>query len=178
MRIISGKNRGRIINPPKGFKARPTTDMAKEALFNILENRYDFEELTVLDLFAGTGSISYEFASRGSREIISIESDFISAKFINETAAKLNFPIRCIRSNVFPFLKNCSKKFDVIFADPPYDMPGSEKAITMVFEKEILNPGGVMIFEHSKRFDFKDYPNYRETRNYGKVHFSFFSCEK
>jgi len=178
MRIISGSNRGRVINPPKNFSARPTTDMAKEALFNILENRYDLSEVTVLDLFAGTGSIGYEFASRGSRQVMSVELDYASAKFINDTAEKLKFPLKCVRANVFSFVKNCNIKFDIIFADPPYDLKDSDKVINMVFEKELLNPDGVLIFEHSKRFDFAAQPFHVETRKYGKVHFSFFKNEK
>lgn len=175
MRIISGKYRGRTLVPPRGFSARPTTDMAKESLFNILANHFDFEQLTVLDLFAGTGSISYEFASRGAVAILCVEKDFKSAAYINQMAQQLNFPLRCIRSDVFGFLKNAKGKFDVVFADPPYDLDGSERAVDLVFERDLLNDDGMMVFEHSKRIDFSKHPFCRETRSYGKVHFTFFA---
>lgn len=174
MRIISGKYRGKNIVPPRGFSARPTTDMAKEALFNILENRYDMEQIAVLDLFAGTGSIGFEFASRGCPKVTSVEMDFVSARFINETAEKLGFPLKCIRANAFSFVKNCSQTFDVIFADPPYDLPGAEKIIDEIFSRNLLSDEGVMVYEHSKRLDFEQHPNFSEIRHYGKVQFSFF----
>lgn len=174
MRIISGNHRGRHINPPQGFTARPTTDMAKEALFNILQNKYDLEEVVVLDLFAGTGSISYEFASRGSQTITAVEMDYKSAAFIQKTAEELKFPIKCTRANVFTFIKTCHTNYDVIFADPPYDLPNASTIPGLLIEKGMLKEGGMLIFEHSSKFSFSDVPFYTETRNYGKVHFSFF----
>lgn len=177
MRIISGKHRGRIINPPKTFSARPTTDMAKESLFNIIANRYDFEDMVILDLFAGTGSIGYEFASRGAKEIVCVEKDYNSYSFINNTALQMQLPLKCIRANVFTFLKNCSAPYDIIFADPPYDMPDSEKTVDLVFENHLLKEDGIMIFEHSKRLNFTSHSHFSELRTYGKVHFSFFTLK-
>jgi 16S rRNA (guanine(966)-N(2))-methyltransferase RsmD len=161
--------------PPRGFSARPTTDMAKESLFNILANRFDFEGLTVLDLFAGTGSISYEFASRGAGGIICVEKDFKSAAFINLTARQLDFPIQCIRTDVFAFLKSCRRKFQVIFADPPYDLEGAERVVDVVFEKQLLADEGLLVYEHSGRVDFYGHPRFCESRSYGKVQFTFFA---
>ncbi|PKP17773.1 MAG: 16S rRNA (guanine(966)-N(2))-methyltransferase RsmD [Bacteroidetes bacterium HGW-Bacteroidetes-21] len=178
MRIISGSHRGRQIHPPQNFTARPTTDMAKEALFNILENRFDFEDIAALDLFAGTGSISYELASRGCQSITAIELDFKNASFIQKTAAELKFPVKCIRTSAFSYIKTCRATFDVIFADPPYDMSQADTIPALIIEKGLLKEGGMLIFEHSSKYSFSDLLFYIETRKYGKVHFSFFCNEK
>ena len=175
MRIISGKYRGRAIVPPKNLKARPTTDFAKENLFNVLNNLVDYEECDVLDLFSGTGSISYEFASRGAKSVTSVEVNGVHHAFIKETARKLgceNF--YAVHANAFLYLKNTAKRFDIIFADAPYDLEGSEQIVGLVFDGERLNDEGLLIFEHSSKFDFSQHPNFWQTRTYGSVNFSFF----
>lgn len=175
MRIISGRLRGRIIHPPKNLRARPTTDFAKENLFNVLANMVDFEELDVLDLFAGTGSISYEFASRGARSVTSVEINAVHVNFIKATAKTFGIEdIYVVRANAFLYIKGCKKEFDLIFADAPYDIEGSETLPELVFKHDILREGGVFILEHSKNMDFENNPNFCETRSYGSVQFSFF----
>lgn len=175
MRIISGKLRGvRLGN--YDFNARPTTDFARESLFNILNNYFDFEQIKVLDLFAGTGSISFEFASRGSTYIVLVESDLKNFKYIHEIINKHNFTsIKPVKSDVFRYLQHSNiGTFDIIFADPPYDMNGIDKIPDLIFEKNLLNPEGWLILEHSKKYKFNHHPRFREMRNYGAVHFSFF----
>ena len=175
MRIISGKYRGRAINPPKNLRARPTTDFAKENLFNILTNLVDFEECTVLDLFAGTGSISYEFASRGVKSVTAVEINAVHHNFIRTTARSLGADnIFAVKANVFLYLKSCPKRFDIVFSDAPYDLDGSEKVIEAVWENDLLKEGGILIFEHSKSVDVSHYPHYKQTRSYGSVQFSIF----
>lgn len=176
MRIVSGTHGGRIISPPASFKARPTTDFAKESLFNSLNNLYDFEDVSFLDLFSGTGSISYEAASRGAKRVLSIEGNIVHQSFIAETTKSLKFTtIETIRSNVFTFLKSSfDEKFDLIFADPPYDMPELESIPKLIFEKGILNEGGLLIFEHSDKYDFMGNTHFWQLKRYGSVHFSFF----
>lgn len=175
MRIISGKYRGRTINPPRNLRARPTTDFAKENLFNVLNNLVDFEECDVLDLFAGTGSISYEFASRGAKSVTSVEINPVHYNFIRETARQLGITnLHPVKANVFLYLKSCPKKFDVIFSDAPYDLEGSEEVIREVFERDLLTPDGLLIFEHSKKMDFSTYKHFWQLRSYGSVQFSFF----
>ena len=175
MRIVSGRFKGRIFTPPKNIKARPTTDIAKEGLFNIISNYYNFEEITVLDLFSGTGSISFEFASRGCQSVHLVEMDFTHFNFINKVKGELKLDqITPIRHNAFKFLKNCKLQFDIIFADPPYDIQGIEQIPEQVFAHQLLKPNGWLIVEHSKRTDLSSLINYKETRNYGNVHFSFF----
>ena len=175
MRIISGKYRGRTINPPRNLRARPTTDFAKENLFNVLNNLVDFEECDVLDLFAGTGSISYEFASRGAKSVTSVEINPVHYNFIRETARQLGITnLHPVKANVFLYLKSCPKKFDVIFSDAPYDLEGSEEVIREVFERDLLTPDGLLIFEHSKKMDFSQYEGFWQLRSYGSVQFSFF----
>ena len=155
MRIVSGRCCGRIINPPRNLRARPTTDFAKENLFNVLGNMVDFEELEVLDLFAGTGSISYEFASRGAASVTSVEINAVHYDFIRSTAAALGFDnIHPVKANVFLYLKSCAKQFDLIFSDAPYDLKGSAEVVEMVFSRGLLRKGGLLIFEHSREADF------------------------
>ena len=178
MRIISGSHKSRRINPPKNLPVRPTTDLAKESLFNILANYFDLEDLDILDLFAGTGNISFEFASRYANEITSIEINFKCINFIKSTALKMGFAnIKVIKRNVFDFLKKTNKTYDIIFADPPYDLEDIEKIPELVFENNLLNKNGWLIVEHSKSTKFDDHPNLLQRRNYSKVNFSVF-CNK
>ena len=175
MRIIGGKNQRKQIVAPAKLTVRPTTDMAKESLFNILNNHYDFEDIAVLDLFAGTGNISYEFASRGATAIISIDNNPHCIQFIKDTAVKLKMDnLKVVRADAFSFLSSGKLKFDVIFADPPYDLERLAEIPDCVFKAGILNTGGMLIVEHGKRNKFAAHPNYFESRNYGKVYFSFF----
>ncbi|MDY0201859.1 MAG: 16S rRNA (guanine(966)-N(2))-methyltransferase RsmD [Bacteroidales bacterium] len=175
MRIVSGKFKGHIFNPPKTIKARPTTDIAKEGLFNILSNRYDFDDIAVLDLFAGTGSISLEFASRGCASIHLVEMDFKHFAFIRKVIAELGInAITPIRHDAYKFIKNCTIQFDVIFADPPYDIKGFESIPDLIFSNNLLKNNGLLIVEHSKRTIMPENSHYTETRNYGNVHFSFY----
>ena len=173
--LRSGKYKGRAINPPRNLRARPTTDFAKENLFNVLGNLLDFEECDVLDLFAGTGSISYEFASRGARSVTSVEINPVHYNFIRQTAAQLGIGnLYAVKANVFLYLKSCPKQFDVIFSDAPYDLAGSEQVVRLVLENDLLRPEGVLIFEHSKKMNFSAYPEFWQQRSYGSVQFSFF----
>ncbi len=175
MRIISGTCGGRVINPPKNLRARPTTDFAKENLFNVLGNYVDFEGLNVLDLFAGTGSISYEFASRGAASVTSVEINAVHYNFIRNTAKGFNLTsIHPVKANAFLYLKSCSKQYDVIFSDAPYDLEGSEQIIELVFANKLLKEGGIFIFEHSKAQEFSKHPHFKELRSYGSVQFSIF----
>lgn len=175
MRIISGTHRGRIITPPRNLRARPTTDFAKENLFNVLGNLVDFEACDVLDLFAGTGSISYEFASRGARSVTAVEINTVHYDFIRRTAAQLGLEnFYPVKANVFRYLKTCPKQFDLIFSDAPYDLQGSEAVVEAVTEGNLLRPEGIFIFEHSKKMDFSTSPGFWQLRSYGSVQFSFF----
>ena len=179
MRIISGKYKGRRIFPPKGLPVRPTTDMSKEALFNVLNNTFDFDGLKVLDLFAGTGNISYEFASRGGKPITSVDADFGCVKFIKQVASEYDFDIAAVKSDVFTFLGKNKATYDVIFADPPYglDQKTFERIVLLVFEKEILNEEGMMIIEHSKYTKLDHMINFSFKKSYGGSIFSFFELD-
>lgn len=162
--------------PPPNFRARPTTDFAKENLFNVINNYFDFEELEVLDLFSGTGSISYEFASRDAARVVSVEMNPVHHKFIQDMARELKYSqLTAIRTNAFVYLKSIKDDFDIIFADPPYDMEGIETIPQMVFDKDLLRPNGWLILEHSADKDFKEHPLFRQKREYGSVNFSIFS---
>ena len=176
MRIISGKYKGRRISPPKNLPVRPTTDMSKEALFNVLNNYFDFEGLKVLDLFSGTGNISYEFASRGSNNITSVDADFGCVKFIKQTASEYDFDIAAIKSDVFGFIDKCKSSYDIIFADPPYalDQKTFNKIVISIFEKELLNEDGMMVIEHSKYTKLDELINFSFKKIYGGSIFSFF----
>jgi 16S rRNA (guanine(966)-N(2))-methyltransferase RsmD len=179
LRIISGKYKGRVIRPPKNFKARPTTDFAKENLFNILNNNFDFEELKVLDLFSGTGSISFEFASRECISVISIESNFRHQAFIKKAIDDIGFSkIRSIKSDAFRYVKSCKEKFDIIFADPPYDLKEIETIPDYIFKHDVLNPDGWLIVEHGDKTNFGRHPGFIELRKYGGVNFSIFENYK
>ncbi len=178
MRIVGGKYRGRIFKPGKSFKARPTTDMAKESLFNVLQNYVDFENVRALDLFAGTGSISYELASRGCPDVTAVEINVANYQFIKEVIEKLQEKnIRLVKSNVFVFAKRINEQFDLIFADPPYDHPKFNEIADLIFKNNLLKPGGLFILEHSTQFDYTGHPNFKELRLYGSVHFSLFTFE-
>ncbi|MBR5735859.1 MAG: 16S rRNA (guanine(966)-N(2))-methyltransferase RsmD [Bacteroidales bacterium] len=175
MRIIGGDLKGKAIMPPAGYAARPTTDYAKEGLFNTLTNELDFETISMLDLFSGTGSISYEAASRGCRDIISVEMNPANARFIKKTAAALGIKgMQVVHHNVFDFLNICTKKFDLVFADPPYAIDNLKGIPEKVFAAGILNEGALLILEHPGTFSFKDAPRFVKEKKYGNVHFSYF----
>ena len=174
MRIVSGLHKGRVISPPKNLPVRPTTDLAKESLFNILNNTWDFEGLNVLDLFSGTGNISFEFSSRGVSQITSVEQNFRCVKFIKETTDKLNLGnLKVVQANAFSFLKNCPK-YDIVFADPPYDFGRYEELTELIINNNILNQEGLLIIEHPVEISLNKFEGFSHFRNYGKVHFSFF----
>ncbi|HKL36399.1 MAG TPA: RsmD family RNA methyltransferase [Salegentibacter sp.] len=176
MRIISGTHKGKRLIAPKKLPVRPTTDMAKEALFNILNNNFHFSQLSILDLFSGSGNIAYEFASRGSKEVTAVDGNFDCVKFIKKTAQELDFNITTVKSDVFKFLEKAYVKADIIFADPPYDFDEEKflKIPQIVFEKNLLNQNGQLIIEHSKHTNLSDFPNFIEARRYGGSVFSFF----
>ena len=180
MRIISGKYKGRRIFPPKGLPVRPTTDMSKEALFNVLNNHFSFEGLKILDLFSGTGNISFEFASRGSTPITSVDADFGCVKFIKQVAAEYDFNIAATKSDVFQFLERNKATYDIVFADPPYglDQKTFEKVVLTVFEKEALQEDGMMIIEHSKYTKLDHLIHFSFKKSYGGSIFSFFEIGK
>ena len=176
MRIISGLFKGRRVRAPKKLPSRPTTDMAKEGLFNILYNQYDFQDIKVLDLFSGTGNISYEFCSRGVKLIQSVDKDRRCVEFIKKTAKDLNMSIQAIEANVYSFLQKNNGKFDIIFADPPYKMEleNFEKLIYLIFKNKIINKNGICIIEHSKYKDLSKIDNFKEIKCYSGNCFSFF----
>lgn len=175
MRIISGIYRGRRFTPPKSFKARPTTDFARENLFNVLVNEWDFDDLKILDCFAGTGSIGFEFASRGCTNVTAIESNFKHVAFIKEVADKLKIEgYQVIKSDAFRYMSRCSQEFDLIFADPPYDLKTLATIPDVVFDNNLLKENGLLIVEHGKQTNFEKHPRYKSKRIYGSVNFSFF----
>ncbi|HEX9980103.1 MAG TPA: RsmD family RNA methyltransferase [Flavobacterium sp.] len=179
MRIISGKYKGRRISPPKNLPVRPTTDMSKESLFNILNNRFDFDGLKVLDLFAGTGNLSYEFGSRGEGNITCVDEDPGCIKFIKQTAAELDLNIAAMRINVYTFLEKADSQFDVIVADPPYhfEQQKLERLVTLVFEKNLLAQDGLFVIEHSRHTKLAQMEHFSFQKNYGGSVFSFFEFE-
>jgi 16S rRNA (guanine(966)-N(2))-methyltransferase RsmD len=179
MRIISGKYKGKRIQAPTNLPVRPTADMQKEALFNIVNNYYDFNNINVLDLFSGTGNIAYEFASRGTKQITVVDENAYCIKFINVTSKELDFPIDTIKSEVFQFLNKTHQQFDLIFADPPYDMDQKlfEKIPQTVFEKKLLTDVGMLIVEHAKQTNLEHCTNFSFSRNYGGSVFSFFEIK-
>ena len=173
MRIISGTHKGRRLIAPNTLPVRPTTDRAKEALFNILENRYFFDGKNVLDLFSGTGNIAFEFASRGCEEILAVDNNFNCINYIEKASNELEFKISTIKSNCLQYLKNCKQQFNFIFADPPYDYKEYQELKNLVFEKNLVKKDGVLIIEHNKETSFE--ADNVELRKYGTVHFSIFS---
>lgn len=179
IRIISGQHRGKRISAPKKLPVRPTTDMAKESLFNILNNNFYFDEIKALDLFSGTGNISYELSSRGCKDIIAVDSSKLCVNFINKMSDEMNttglFPVT---SDVFEFLKRDFNKYDLIFADPPYDFEEYKQIVDCVFSKSFLKDGGMLVIEHQMRKDLSDLENFQSSRKYGNVRFSFFGIEE
>lgn len=178
MRIISGTHRSRKIVAPKNLPVRPTTDMAKESLFNIINNNFYFDAISVLDLFAGTGNISYEFASRGTEQITSVDQDFGCIKFINKTAEAFNMPIHAIKSDVFKYLEKATLQSNIIFADPPYDFTADqfEKIIELIFKNDLLLEDGLLIIEHSKHTTLSHIAHFSYSKSYGGNMFSFFEA--
>ena len=176
MRIISGIHGGRRISPPAKMPyTRPTTDIAKEGLFNIIQNNLDIESLVVLDLFGGTGCISYELASRGAEDITIVEKDNHMYEFIKKTSLELNFDnFKVVKSDVFKFIDTATKKYDFIFAGPPYALATIDELPKKIIEKKLLSPGGWFVLEHTPRNDYKKYAHYKTERNYGTTIFSIF----
>lgn len=178
MRIISGTLRGRRLQPPVNLPVRPTTDFAKEGLFNVLNNMIDFEDLTVLDLFTGTGSIAFEFISRGAAEVTVVDSNQKCIDFIKKTMEVFGVEnLRPYRSDSFSFLKHAFKKYDLVYADPPYDLEGIDKLPDLVVAAGMLAPDGMLILEHSAKYNFEDHPDFTGHRKYGSVNFSFFKSK-
>lgn len=180
MRIIGGVLKGKTVLPPAGYKARPTTDFAKEGLFNVLNNEYEFEDLKVLDLFGGTGAIAFEFGSRGASRVYCVEMSRENATFIKTEADRLGLKnVTMVRDNVFDFLNVCRERFDIIFADPPYALEGLDTLPDRIFAADILYPDRYFILEHGGEYSFENHPRFVKEKIYGRVHFSFFSspCE-
>lgn len=177
MRIITGIYKGRRFEVPRTFKARPTTDFAKENIFNVLNSYIDFDGATALDLFSGTGSIALELVSRGCSQVVSVEADRDHHAFIAQCLKKLGTD-KCIpiRGDVFRFVKSCRQKFDFIFADPPYALKELRDIPQLIFDRELLNDGGILVFEHGKDNDFSALPHFVEHRAYGSVNFSIFKA--
>lgn len=175
MRIIGGRKQRLQIHAPKGLPVRPTTDKTKESIFNILNNWFDFEEVEVLDLFSGTGNMSYEFASRECVQVTAVEENPKAVQFIRDTARKHDFDnLEVVKADVFTFLRKGLSGYDLIFADPPYDMEEITRIHDFVFENNLLKPGGWLMIEHSKTTDFSTYNYYSDVRKYGRTMVSIF----
>ncbi len=176
MRIISGKNKGKKISIPKNLPVRPTTDQSKEAIFNIINNIYYFDELNVLDLFSGSGNISYEFASRGVKNIKCVDNNSNCVRFIKKISDELNFNLKITKSDTLKYLKSCLDQFDMIFFDPPYVFKIEEyfKIIDLILERNLLNTNGIIIAEHTKQISLKEHKNFNKNKDYGGCSFSFF----
>jgi len=175
MRIISGQFKGRRLQVPTNITARPTTDFAKEGLFNLLNNRIDFEGIDVLDLFAGTGSIGIEFISRDCKSVISIEQNERHSAFIRKVCTELKITnLSLIKTDVFKFIDSCHAQFDMIFADPPYELVQLAQIPDLIFAKKLLKEDGLFVLEHSSKNNFDQHPHFVDHRNYGNVNFSFF----
>ncbi len=179
MRIISGIHKGKRIIAPHNNSIRPTTDFAKEALFNILNNQYYFDNLSVLDLCCGIGSISFEFGSRGCKNITSVDQQSATLRFINKTAKDLDLKITTVKSDLYKFLEKTLQQFDIIFTDPPYSFTDEqfEKIVKTVFNRNLLNADGLLIIEHAKQTDLSQRPYFKNSKKYGGSMFSFFSRE-
>lgn len=179
MRIISGKYKSRRLTAPKHLPVRPTTDMAKEGLFNIINNWYHIDEIKVLDLFSGTGNISFEFASRGNTNILSVDKHSGCIYYINQIAKELELDIDTIKADVFSFLEKHQGTYDVIFADPPYDFSDEQfhKIPDLVFENDLLSSKGTLVIEHSQQTDLSSHKYFTQAKRYGGCMFSFFEVE-
>ena len=178
MRIISGKFKGRRISAPSNITARPTTDFAKEGLFNLLNNRIDFEGIDVLDLFAGTGGISIEFVSRNCKSVISIEQNERHCNFIRKICNELKISnLSLMKTDVFKFISGNHAQFDMIFADPPYELDNLAEIPNLIFSNKLLKTDGLFVLEHSSKDSFVNHPNFIDHRNYGNVNFSFFELK-
>lgn len=176
MRIISGQFKGRRIDISSKITARPTTDFAKEGLFNVLNNRIDFEDIEVLDLFAGTGSIGLEFVSRGCKSATCIEKEKAHCLYIQKVCKLLKIENMHVRhADVFRFLKIAGMQYDVVFADPPYALDSLQQIPDLIFDLSLLKTDGLLILEHSAKHQFNTHPNFVEIRIYGNVNFSFFA---
>lgn len=174
-RIISGRLRGKIIKAPGNLPVRPTTDFAKESLFNIINNNFHFENIKALDLFAGTGNLSYELASRGCNDVVAVDLSNRCHQFIEKTAKELNFEgLKSRKANALDFVKRETREYDLIIADPPYDYEEYTKLIEAIFAKNLLSKDGMLVMEHDIRGDLSDSEYFYETRKYGKVRFTFF----
>jgi 16S rRNA (guanine966-N2)-methyltransferase len=179
MRIIGGSFHRRVLRPPAGLPVRPTTDKAKEALFNILNNYIDFEDIYVLDLFAGTGSIAFEFASRGAKEVLAVDRENRCVRYMQQVKQQLGMSnLKVIKADAIRMINTLHKGFDIVFCDPPYDMAGVDKLPDQIFSGDLLLPEAVLIIEHDKNISFDDRPNFLFKKNYSKVHFSFFRFER
>lgn len=180
MRIVGGEHGGRKFNPPSKMPyTRPTTDIAKEGLFNVLQHKLDIEELKTLDLFGGTGSISYELASRGARDLTIVEKDTAMYEFIKKTSNELRIEnLKPVKMDVFKFIGQCMDKFDFIFAGPPYALTTIDELPRLIFEKQLLNPEGWFVLEHTPRNDYKSFPFYKTEKKYGTTIFSIFVNEQ
>ncbi len=175
MRIIGGSHAGLRLHPPMNLPVRPTTDMAKEALFNILQHRIDFEGIHALDLFAGTGSITFELASRGAAGVTAVDIHFKCVQYINTVAEKLSLPsIKAIKADAMKFIPGCKSQFDLVFADPPYDLPQLRLISGKVFDSGILQTDGLLILEHPSTIKMPESPYFQETRKYGYSSFTFY----
>lgn len=175
MRIIRGKYGRRRLDVPSNISARPTTDFARENIFNVLENLTDLEDADCLDLFAGTGAISFEFLSRECRHVTAVEKASTQWRFISQVAQRLNVDnFTLIRGDVFRFVATCSGKFDIIFADPPYDLPRFGEIPALILGSKMLREGTIFVIEHSRNYDFSNLPHFLEHRVYGSVNFSIF----
>lgn len=176
MRIIAGTLRGRRLNPPDRLPVRPTTDMARESLFNILNNYVDYEECSVMDLFAGTGAVSLEFVSRGAREVTAIDINAQCTDFIKQCASQFGVHnLRVVRADVFDLLKRANRRFDIVFADPPYAIDNLASLPDLVFRQQVLTDDGIFVLEHPRDYSFEEHPHFWQHRAYGKVNFTFFA---
>ena len=175
MRIISGRFKGRRISAPTTITARPTTDFAKEGLFNLLNNRIDFDGIDILDLFAGTGSISIEFVSRDCSSVITIEQNEKHCNFIRKVCNELKIDnLTLLKTDVFKYITGCHTQFDMIFADPPYELEKLSEIPDLIFNNKLLKADGLFVLEHSAKHSFQNHPNFTDHRHYGNVNFSFF----
>ena len=176
MRIIAGNLRGRRLNPPQNLPVRPTTDMARESLFNILNNYVDYEDCCVMDLFAGTGAVSLEFVSRGAREVTSVDINNQCTDFIKQCATQFGVNnLHVVRADVFDLLKRANRRFDIVFADPPYSLEGLATLPDLIFDRGVLTDDGIFILEHPAEYTFEEHPHFWQHRAYGKVNFTFFA---